>query len=130
MKKIFIALTVLLFIALSATLATALNQPGYYRIQRSIQIKAPLPKIYSYVLNLENRTQWLPWELNDKEVRVKEAITNQRISLEMISHHTKKQSLSDLLFVDVPAGTIVTWGWMDIMKPFKKNFFINGKVLN
>lgn len=120
-------MVILLFFALSAALALALSQPGYYRIQRSIQIKEPLPKIYAYVLNLENRTQWLPWELKDNEIRIKEAISNQRISFEMTSHHSNKQSTSDILFVEVPAGTIVTWGMDGRNESLQEKFFYKWK---
>lgn len=127
MKKIFIALFFTLSLLVTAAVVTAFFQPGYYRIQRSVQIKAPVAKIFMYVQNLENRKDWFPWELTDEEIRIKETQTNQRVSIEMISHHTKNRVLSDVLFVEIPSGSIVTWGMDGRNENLTEKFFFKMK---
>jgi hypothetical protein len=68
-KKIAIAVVVLLLVGIGAVLAFAATKPDIFRLQRSASINAPPDKIFPIISDFRNWGLWSPWEKMDPELK-------------------------------------------------------------
>ena len=133
MKTIRI-LTLILVGIIIATLIWAATLPSSYTVEESIEIDAPIEKVFSQVNNLRNWTYWSPWPdsvyhtkyvgssegigakmlwTDEKEGRGEQSIIestkNQEIHTKLYFTEQENAAQTEFTFNDIPAGTVVTW---------------------
>ena len=144
MKTIKI-LTIILVGIVVAALIWAATLPSSYSIKETIEIEAPVAKVFSQVNNFRNWSYWSPWTdslyhtkyegksqgvgaimlwTDEKEGRgIQEIMTseeNKLITTELSFGATEKPAKSVFTFTDIPAGTEVSWSMEggDLSYPF------------
>jgi uncharacterized membrane protein len=60
-KKLLIALVILVVLTIAAVAVTAFLTPTDFRVHREVTINKPRAEIYSYVKFLKNQNEWGPW---------------------------------------------------------------------
>ncbi|MCK5846843.1 MAG: SRPBCC family protein [Bacteroidales bacterium] len=133
MKTIRI-LTLILLGIIAATLIWAATLPSSYIVKETIEIEAPIEKVFSQVNNLRNWTYWSPWPdsiyhtkyvgnsegigakmlwTDDKEGRgeqtILESINNSKVITELFFTEQGNSAKTEFQFFDTPAGTEVNW---------------------
>lgn len=68
-KKVVIAAVAVVLVAGLAVYGLAANKPEEFHVQRSIYIKASPEKIYTYMSNFHNFTEWSPYERLDPQMK-------------------------------------------------------------
>lgn len=48
----------------------AIQQPDTYRVERSIDIKAPAERVYAQIVDLKKWPSWSPWAARDPEMQM------------------------------------------------------------
>ncbi len=133
MKTIKI-LTFILIGIIAAILIWAATLPSSYTINETIEIEAPIDKVFSQVNNLRNWSSWSPWTdsvyhtkyegnssgvgakmlwTDDKEGRgvqsIIESIENKKIVTNLLFTNQGNSAITEFTFTEIPAGTIVNW---------------------
>ena len=67
--KILKILLYTLFIGVAGLLAFAATRPNTFRVERSLDIKAPAAKIFPYVNDFRKGPEWSPWEEGDASMK-------------------------------------------------------------
>ncbi len=144
MKTIKI-LTFILIGIIVASLIWAATLPSSFAIKETIEINAPIGKVFTQVNNVRNWSYWSPWadslfntkyEGKSKGVGAKmlwsdekegegvqtilESKENSRIVTELSFSNGKKPAKATFTFTDLPEGTEVTWTMQgeDLSYPF------------
>ena len=62
-------ITLTFFIGIGGILFYATTRPDSFRVERSVDIKAPAAKIFPYVNDLRKSVEWSPWEKADSQMK-------------------------------------------------------------
>ena len=68
-KRVAIAVVVLLVVCIGGVLVFAATKPDTFRLQRSASINAPPDKIFPIISDFRNWGLWSPWEKMDPELK-------------------------------------------------------------
>ncbi|HJQ60552.1 MAG TPA: SRPBCC family protein [Vineibacter sp.] len=69
MLKTIGIIAAVLVVAVAAILIFAATRPDSFRVERSVNIKAPPEKIFALVNNLRAHAAWSPWEKKDPAMK-------------------------------------------------------------
>ncbi len=69
-KKILIAVLVLIVLLIGALAVLAFIAPTELKVERTITINKPKAEIFAYVKNLKNQTAWGPWHKKDPSMKI------------------------------------------------------------
>lgn len=64
-KKIIIALGILIFLGVVAVVAAIVLSPTDYKVEREVTINKPKAEVFSYLKILKNQNDWGPWYKKD-----------------------------------------------------------------
>lgn len=69
MKKVVLALLVVLLVGIVGLLVAASLQPAEYRVERSVVIDAPPSEVYAVITDFTRYGEWSPWEKLDPALK-------------------------------------------------------------
>lgn len=113
LKKVFIGSFFLVVLSVLYLFSEIQKQPEYFRVQKSISIKAPIETVYALVSTEEHFSQWNPWPNTTNKIRA--SVTNrvpyQRVDLVLeFGESSSFKVNSDFTFIPQTDATVVVWG--------------------
>ncbi|HEV8591427.1 MAG TPA: SRPBCC family protein [Pyrinomonadaceae bacterium] len=88
-KKIIIALGILIVLGVVAVVTATMLSPTDYKVERSVTINRPKAEVFAYLKQLKNQNDWGPWAKKDPGMKMESRGTDGTVGYTQVWDSTK-----------------------------------------